>query len=315
MLRAIQKFLRLKILITCYTIVFISSAAVGGIYMKTVLAIAVIAAWYLHAVTANDYADRFIDEVNLSEANDRPLVSKDISIPRLWLLHASSGLLALILSSLYGKGALVPTCVILIFDYAYSFKPMRISDRGIISQLTLPLAYVIYPFTLGYLSHPNPKQFPVLLLSGLYCGFIARLFLKDFRDVKGDKLHGKMTYLLRHGRKATCTISAVFSFVSFLLLLVSANFALGAGIILTISQFIGIHTLMSLSKTQKLPDQLQHIRHLARVANSAVVTILAHFLCQNQPELSMSERHLIPFAIGIALLAVNNLTCKARANQ
>lgn len=53
----------------------------------------------------------------------------------------------------------------------------------------------------------------VLLLArpavgALYLGFIGRILLKDFRDVRGDALFGKRTFLVRHGRRATCAVSA-----------------------------------------------------------------------------------------------------------
>ena len=50
----------------------------------------------------------------------------------------------------------------------------------------------------------------LLLLAGLYAGFIGRIVLKDFRDVRGDALFGKRTFLVRHGRRATCRLSATF---------------------------------------------------------------------------------------------------------
>ena len=50
----------------------------------------------------------------------------------------------------------------------------------------------------------------LLLLAGLYAGFVGRILLKDFRDVRGDALFGKRTFLVRHGRGATCTLSAIF---------------------------------------------------------------------------------------------------------
>jgi len=47
------------------------------------------------------------------------------------------------------------------------------------------------------------------LLGGLYLGFVGRILLKDFRDVRGDALLGKRTFLVRHGRVPTCRLSSV----------------------------------------------------------------------------------------------------------
>jgi len=38
---------------------------------------------------------------------------------------------------------------------------------------------------------------------------LHRILLKDFRDVRGDALFGKRTFLVRHGRVWTCRFSAV----------------------------------------------------------------------------------------------------------
>ena len=46
------------------------------------------------------------------------------------------------------------------------------------------------------------------LLAALYVGFVGRIVLKDFRDVVGDRLFGKRTFLVRHGRRTTCVLSA-----------------------------------------------------------------------------------------------------------
>jgi hypothetical protein len=41
-------------------------------------------------------------------------------------------------------------------------------------------------------------------MGGLYVGFIGRIMLKDFPDVRGDALFGERTFLVRHGWRATC---------------------------------------------------------------------------------------------------------------
>lgn len=319
MFRSIKKFIRFKILITCYAIAFIGSAASNGVTLKTVLILSILCAWYIHAASSNDYSDRFIDEVNLKDAADRPLISKDISFKQLWVLHASGGLLALLLSVFYGWQAVVFTLIILLFDYAYSVKPVRISDRGILSQLILPLAYVAYPFTLGYLATPTVKPYPLILALGLYLGFVARLFLKDFRDVKGDRLHGKMTFLLRHGVKKTCMVSAVFGLLSLAFIGFATDFMLGIGLVLLCSQIMALLLLRTLSKTSKIEAQLQQIAQIARIANSAVLAALAYLLCKSQTGLSNVELQIIPGVLGITLLVINqlyytNMTSKRQAS-
>ena len=58
-------------------------------------------------------------------------------------------------------------------------------------------------------SEPTCDRADLVLVAGLYLGFVGRILLKDFRDVAGDALYGKRTFLVRHGRRATCTFAAV----------------------------------------------------------------------------------------------------------
>jgi 4-hydroxybenzoate polyprenyltransferase len=95
----------------------------------------------------------------------------------------------------------------------YSLRPVRLADRGAVASLVLPACYVAVPYLLGTLAgtaHARDalRPGPMLLLAGLYLGFIGRILLKDFRDVRGDALFGKRTFLVRHGRGWTCAFSA-----------------------------------------------------------------------------------------------------------
>jgi 4-hydroxybenzoate polyprenyltransferase len=93
---------------------------------------------------------------------------------------------------------------------AYSLPPVRLAGRGAIASLTLPAGYVAVPYLLGIFAvRGTLRRADLLLLLGLYAGFIGRIVLKDFRDVRGDALFGKRTFLVRHGRAATCAVSAV----------------------------------------------------------------------------------------------------------
>lgn len=93
---------------------------------------------------------------------------------------------------------------------AYSLRPVRIADRGALASLLLPFGYVSVPYLVGVLAvRSGVTGRDLALLAGLYVGFIGRILLKDFRDVRGDALFGKRTFLVRHGRRATCAFSAV----------------------------------------------------------------------------------------------------------
>jgi UbiA prenyltransferase family len=112
------------------------------------------------------------------------------------------------------RGVLV-TATGLAVSAGYSLRPVRLADRGAVASLVLPACYVAVPYLLGVLAGGggtggwrigDPRT--GMLLVGLYLGFIGRILLKDFRDVRGDAMFGKRTFLVRHGRVPTCVFSA-----------------------------------------------------------------------------------------------------------
>src|SRR5207245_2835899 len=93
----------------------------------------------------------------------------------------------------------------LVFTAAYSLRPVHLARRGVVAPMLLPLGYVAVPYLVGIFAVRNTlSRNDLLVLVGLYAGFIGRIVLKDFRDVRGDALFGKRTFLVRHGRRATC---------------------------------------------------------------------------------------------------------------
>jgi len=277
--------------------VLIGSFYAGSVSINTFIAIFVLVAWYLHAASSNDYADRRIDEVNLKGNKNRPLVTKSITKRNLWIVHILAGVASLLLSLIYGPTALLLTFVVLLLDYAYSFKPIRITDRGMLSQLMLPIAYVLFPLSLGYWSVDTVNPYPWLLLAGLYTGFIARLMLKDFRDVKGDKMFGKRTFLLRHGRLATCYVSEFFGIVSLIIMSVVISFSPGALIVLIIGHGLASWFLRVLSKTSQIDLQVKLVKIIAKTANGSVIVILTYYFLDmiNAGQVIMT---IVPLTIG-----------------
>ncbi len=281
MLRLAAKFVRLRILTTCSLVVLLGSLSTGSVSYKIFLAIFLFVTTYIHAASLNDYTDRKIDEINLPGAKDRPLATRSISEKALWRIHYAAGVATLILSVFYGIPAVIMTIAVLAFNYAYSLKPFRITDRGALAQLTLPFVYVIYSFSLGYWSLDVAGVFPLLLVAGLYSGFIARLFLKDFRDIKGDSQFGKRTFLIRHGAKATCLASWLFGFIALILLILATNFSPIILIILTLGHIATIFLLIRLSNISGIRSQVKLISWLAKIGNISVLAILLYYFSLN----------------------------------
>jgi len=101
--------------------------------------------------------------------------------------------------------------------------------------------------------------------------------LKDFRDVKGDKMFGKRTFLLRHSRLATCYMSEFFALVSLIIMGLVINFSPGAFIVLVIGHVLASWFLIILSRTSKIEHQVKLVNTIAKTANGSVIVILVFY--------------------------------------
>jgi 4-hydroxybenzoate polyprenyltransferase len=196
------------VLLAMFTEAGLAQAGHGQDLTAMVPALAVVFAFLLFSVACNDLADEAIDRVNLP--GQRPLATGALSRREFGVIGITAGAVALGTSALLGPAAVIVTFAGMCVSAGYSLRPVRLADRGAAASMALPACYVAVPYLLGVLAAgPRPlSPGPLLLLAGLYLGFIGRILLKDFRDVRGDALFGKRTFLVRHGRVWTCQFSA-----------------------------------------------------------------------------------------------------------
>ncbi len=165
----------------------------------------------------------------------------------------------------------------LALNAAYSVPPVRLAGRGALASLLLPLGYVAVPFLVGVLTvQPSVDGRQLALLGGLYVAFIGRIMLKDFRDVRGDELYGKRTFLLRHGRAATCRTSAACWVAGTLALL--ALVPLRSMLVAAFAVYLGcaLHGLRRLAAATDHAEEQVTIVGIAQVGRGMCITLLAH---------------------------------------
>ena len=169
-------------------------------------ALLAVAGFLLFSVVCNDLADEQIDRVNLP--GRRPLAAGLVTRGIFTVIGLTAGAVALAASATLRWQAVAVTGAGLAVSAAYSLPPVRLASRGAVASLILPACYVAVPYADGVLAaRPAFRPADLYLLAGLYLGFTGRILLKDFRDVRGDALFGKRTFLVRHGRRATCLAS------------------------------------------------------------------------------------------------------------
>lgn len=238
-------------------------AVVGGLLL--------IALWYAHAVAINDLSDVAADAINLADAGDRPLINKSASTRKVWvtawILSAAVIVLALLLSPWLALAGLI----MILLNVAYSMPPVRLSGRGAASQLLLPIGYVVFPAVVvwGIAGQPPVSWRGVLGVAGLYLLLVGRLFLKDLRDLEGDRRTGKRTFLVRHGLRVTLVASAVALIVGVVIMLLAIvpplRYALIAAAVITIVAEPLL--LIKVSAAAPLSRQLLWVGLIGRVAS------------------------------------------------
>ncbi|MDX1701327.1 MAG: UbiA prenyltransferase family protein, partial [Melioribacteraceae bacterium] len=259
--------------------------AVGDALIKAdttyspLLLVAVIAqaSWYLNGTIINDLADIEIDKINLRNNDERPLANKKTSKKDMWKLYVLSMFFSIFTALIIHPIAALFACIALFLNYAYSYPPLKISHRGLLATVLLPVGYVGVPLALGLGIHDyNLTLGEITIIAAFYFYFAGRIILKDYRDVIGDKKFGKKTFIVRYGNKRTALMSSVFLFIGSSMLVAavwSINNALFISLIVLFSIAI-LRTLLELSREKETWSQIIVVGVIGRLYNAIAVLVL-----------------------------------------
>jgi len=240
------------------------------------LAAAALASSYVAATALNDLADEDIDRINHPRDAGRPLVEGTASRRELTALHVAAATLALLAAIPLGWTGVALIVVALAVSQTYSAGPARLSYRVAGAPLALGVAYILVPFCLGTLAAGEDLARAVSpLTAALFCLFVARIVLKDFRDREGDALYGKPTILLRFGKNVTCALSFVFLVAGDLVLALSVDSVLSL-LLQPLAAAAG-WMLWTLWRTADRRDEQVAIGIGARLGNGMLLCVLAWY--------------------------------------
>lgn len=173
------------------------------------------ALFFTHIV--NDISDIEIDRINKLH---RPLVLDLVPVAAARDLAIFYAIISLVFGFLAGAATLIATLTLLFLGFAYSLKPFQLSRRGLLGTLTIILGYFMVPFFLGLGLEGFSNQISwttFLFIVSLICSGAARLFLKDFRDVRGDQNYKKITPLGLLGKTGLAGLSCVLALLGWAL--------------------------------------------------------------------------------------------------
>ncbi len=301
----------IAIMLTSYHINSSISAVVHENLIKILLGLVTLACWYINATSINDLADFEIDKINLQKETDRPLVNGQGSKKQLIYLATLSLVIGSVFMYLISWRAVILYIILIIFNYIYSMPPFKVSYRGGLAQILLPMGYVLLPYLLGVLviNEQNIIVTPIVMI-GLYLIFCARVLLKDFRDVKGDKKYGKNTFLLRHSVKTVANTSKfIYSIgIGCLSLFIFKNTSI-VWMIIPLLFMLGVNLAFfnELSKTSKWSQQKPLLPTIGRLITAQIIIfLLTLFIRTESINIFISVFMAICITITFFLSAVRN---------
>ena len=266
-------------------------------------ALLVVIPFLVYAVSLNDLADAAIDRINLPGDRSRPVASGTAREREVLVITLVSAALALLAATSVGAFSLGVTALGLILAAFYSLPPLALSRRGIVAPLVLPLGMLAVPFVVGVeAARGGVGSEQLVLLGAVYVGFVGRLLLKDFRDVRGDSLLGKRTYLVRHGRAATCAVSASLWVAGSVALLVVPEPSVALVVCWAAVLATSLVLLAALSRPSTPRRDERIVSGLAQCGRALVLLLLLHLAVVERGEPPLRATILL-VAVAVALLA------------
>ena len=295
------------VLLAMFTATGLAETGHGQSKVLLARALVVVCAFLLFSVACNDLADEAIDRVNLP--GQRPLAAGALGRAEFAVIGVVAGMVALGASAALRWQAVVVTAAGLAISAGYSLRPVRLADRGAAAAMVLPACYVGVPYLIGiFAAQGSLRSGDLFLLAGLYLGFIGRILLKDFRDVRGDALFGKRTFLVRHGRRWTCAFSAC-SWTAGTVVILAAVHRPTAALLAAEAGCLG-GALWLLRKLAAAPGARRDeclISAIAIIGRGMVLLVFAH--------LSMTEAGWLGWRYNLVIAALGVLTAGMAASM
>jgi homogentisate phytyltransferase/homogentisate geranylgeranyltransferase len=203
----------------------------------------------VYIVGLNQLIDIEIDKINKP---DLPLASGKFSQKQGQIIVIISGLLAIILSSIFGVWLFVTVIISLIIGTAYSLPPIRLKRFPFLASLCIFTVRGVV-VNLGLFFHFTQKltdhflvNIPIYVLTLFILIFtIAIAIFKDVPDMEGDKQYNITTFTILLGKKTIFNIARwVITFCYLGIIFSGYFFRLSANYIILIIGHLGFLILL-----------------------------------------------------------------------
>lgn len=156
---------------------------------------------YIAGATVNNLIDQKVDEINMPYM---PLQEGRISVNEARIFTVTFYILSIIISAIIGFKFLMVTLFFIFLSLAYSIPPLAFEKRGILGNISLGIVTILVPAYAGAVFISNSFTQGMLFWETFLAYtllFSIVIILKDFKDIKGDTIHGKKTFVVRVGKK------------------------------------------------------------------------------------------------------------------
>lgn len=196
-----------------YTTILVANE---GVYLvKFIIGWLVLVSVYGVVTIHNNISDLEIDRAN--QRKDNPLTTNQITVGnalKLFYLFISIGFIAALLINAI---TIIWVGVYILLGWLYSGRPL-LKNKGFGAVAILGMCYGVMPWVLGYLATSNAIDVRLIVVAITSFLFVVGIIsLKDFKDLKGDRAHKKMTLLVRYGAIFTQRFMILLTAVAYIL--------------------------------------------------------------------------------------------------
>jgi 4-hydroxybenzoate polyprenyltransferase len=118
-------------------------------------------------------------------------------------------------------------------------------------------------------------------MAGFYLLFLSRIILKDFRDRAGDRKFGKLTFLLRYGKKAVLAVSVTALGLGGSLVVASLHASYFVSSLLISYLAVAVWALYRIGLARDIINEMVGIGLFAKAGNAFLLSILAYMILRS----------------------------------
>lgn len=164
---------------------------------------------YMAATILNDIYDVEPDKINMPyRPLERNAIKRSTALNACIFLYGLSVIISILVSFNYFIAILLMSVISLF----YSLPPFSAKDKGIWGNIVLSVSMIFTSMYAGFVLVTNsliPSYEFLITISLFTLSFCLISVLKDFKDIYGDKLNRKFTFVVRYDKNISIVVSII----------------------------------------------------------------------------------------------------------